>query len=117
MQIFKGSLDITEVEKKELLRMRNELGSAFCRRCDYCQPCNEGITISSVMQWESVVKRITQEQFFSGWMADIMDKAANCTECGECEERCPYHLPIREKITIANDWYKIEINHRILIMP
>jgi predicted aldo/keto reductase-like oxidoreductase len=27
-----------------------------------------------------------------------MEKAAECTECGECEERCPYHLPIRDMI-------------------
>ncbi len=96
VQILEGSLDMTEVEQKETLRMRNELGSVFCRRCDYCQPCNEGITISQVMMWESVVKRLSQEWLFSGWLADIMDKAANCTQCGECEEKCPYNLPIMD---------------------
>ena len=23
-------------------------------------------------------------------------KAGDCIGCGECEKRCPYHLPIRE---------------------
>ena len=27
-----------------------------------------------------------------------MEKANDCTECGECEPRCPYGLPIREMI-------------------
>jgi predicted aldo/keto reductase-like oxidoreductase len=27
-----------------------------------------------------------------------MESARNCIECGECEEKCPYHLPIREMI-------------------
>ena len=37
-----------------------------------------------------------------------MEKAANCTECGECEERCPYHLPIREMIAEYVNWYQAE---------
>ena len=32
------------------------------------------------------------------FVADAMEKAAQCTECGECEERCPYSLPIQEMI-------------------
>ena len=25
-----------------------------------------------------------------------MEKASNCNECGECEDKCPFKLPIRE---------------------
>ena len=46
------------------------------------------------------------ERFFSGMVSSAMEKAANCTECGDCEERCPYHLPIREMIAEQVKWYQ-----------
>jgi predicted aldo/keto reductase-like oxidoreductase len=38
--------------------------------------------------------------------ASMFEKAANCTECGECKERCPYELLIPEMIKENLDWMK-----------
>jgi len=99
IQVLKGPWQMTEAEKGEMKRLRKELGTQFCRRCDYCQPCPEEISISIVMFSSSLFKRLPPERIFSGMVAEALEKAANCTECGECEERCPYHLPIREMIS------------------
>jgi len=98
VQVLEGPWQMTGAEKSEIQRLRKELGTRFCRRCDYCQPCTEEIRISAVMNSNSVAKRQRPERFFSGRIAEALEKAVNCTECGECEERCPYHLPIREMI-------------------
>jgi predicted aldo/keto reductase-like oxidoreductase len=45
---------------------------------------------------DSVVKRMPLESLRSGWIGPAVEAAENCTKCGECEEKCPYGLPIRE---------------------
>lgn len=105
-QVLAGPWQMTEAEEQEMQRLREELGSRFCRRCDYCQPCTEQIPISMVMLSKSFAKRLPPQRVFSGVFAEAFEKAANCTECGECETRCPYHLPIREIIAQQVEWYQ-----------
>jgi len=95
-QVLDRPPELTEAERLEIQRLRDELGTKFCRRCDYCQPCTEGIPISTVMVSSSALNRLPPERLFTGMFADAVEKAVNCTDCGDCEERCPYHLPIRE---------------------
>ena len=108
IQVLKGPREMTEAEQSEMQRLREELGTRFCRRCDYCQPCPEEIAISMVVNIGSFAKRLPPERVFTGSIAKTLEKAANCTECGECEEKCPYHLPIREMIAERVEWYQAE---------
>jgi len=96
--VMKKPSTMTEEEQQEIQRLRKKMGTRFCRRCDYCQPCEAEIPISVVMQSRSFMKRLPPESTFSGWIAAAMEKAAGCTQCGDCEERCPFDLPIREMI-------------------
>ena len=34
-----------------------------------------------------------------------MEKIPECIDCGECEKRCPYELPIRTRIRAAYERY------------
>jgi predicted aldo/keto reductase-like oxidoreductase len=104
--IVQGISQMTPEEKAEMQRLRDELGTRFCRRCEYCQPCPQEIPISTVMNSASFAKRLPPQRMFSGWISEGMERAATCTECGECEEKCPYHLPIREIIAERSQWYQ-----------
>jgi predicted aldo/keto reductase-like oxidoreductase len=53
----------------------------------------------------SFYKRLPPERFFSDMVGGAMKKAAECSECGECEKRCPYHLPIRQMLKEQVAWY------------
>ncbi len=106
--ILKKSRKMTAAESREMQRLRQELGSRFCHRCDYCQPCTAEIPISTVLTSRSFAKRLPPERFFSSWIGTGIERAANCTECGDCETRCPYHLPIREMLAEHVKWYQAE---------
>ena len=98
-RIFKGPHEMTAAELEKMQQMRDELGTRFCRRCEYCQPCPEEIPVSMLMTFPSFVKRLPPDWYLKNpHIPGMMEKATQCTQCGECEERCPYHLPIREMI-------------------
>jgi len=99
---------MTADERKEMERIRREMGKQFCRRCEYCQPCPEGIVIPLVMDAYGFIKKEPLDTVFSGFFADEMEKAALCTRCGECEEKCPYDLPIRDMIAERVAYYQEE---------
>jgi predicted aldo/keto reductase-like oxidoreductase len=96
--ILEGEWALTPRERGEIQDIRNELGTRFCRRCEYCQPCPQEIPISTVMNLRSFYRRFPPERFFSGRFPQTVERAKTCLECGDCEERCPYHLPIREML-------------------
>lgn len=99
VRIVNGPWELTVQERREIERIRAQVDTRFCRRCDYCQPCPEGVRISVIMNLRSFWKRFPAEIFIAGWAAEAVEGARRCVQCGECEEKCPYGLPIREMIT------------------
>jgi len=96
--IVNGSWEMTAADKAELEQVRAELGTRFCRRCQYCLPCPQEVRIPSVLNTRSFWKRFPRERFLGSGVKGMVDSARNCIECGECEAKCPYHLPIIEML-------------------
>ena len=88
-----------ELEKVEAVR--RELGTSFCRRCNYCAPCTAGISIPNVFLFHGYLSRYGLEDWAKSRYAALPSKAGDCVACGACEERCPYQLPIREMMKKA----------------
>jgi len=83
----------THNDKDEIERQRKEFGPSWCHRCDYCQPCPQGIGISSALCVKSAFKRMTKERAHS-FVGPSIEKAKTCTQCRTCVGRCPYNLDI-----------------------
>ena len=105
IQILQKREPINEDDQCEMDRIRGELGTGFCRMCNYCQPCPQQIMISAIMYTKVALARFDPERIFKGEWDKFMEKVPDCIDCGECEDRCPYNLPIRERIKEAANIY------------
>ena len=88
-------------EKARIEEIRQQLGTNFCRRCNYCAPCTVGIGIPNVFLFQGYLRRYGLGDWARDRYNAMAAKAGDCVECGACEERCPYHLPIREMLKSA----------------
>lgn len=102
----RNTAPLTEEEKKACEQVRSQLGNDFCRRCNYCAPCTVGINIPSVFLFAGYLERYGLADWARDRYSTLAVKADACVECGECESRCPYHLPIREKMKKAAEEFR-----------
>ena len=107
IRIVEAGEPITEDDQHAMDRIRKELGTGFCRMCNYCQPCPQQIMISAIMYTRVAITRFDPKRIFEGEWNTFMEKVPDCIDCGECEERCPYNLPIRERIKEAAHQYAV----------
>jgi predicted aldo/keto reductase-like oxidoreductase len=99
--------DFKPLTTEETARLTAEaavLGPVFCRRCGYCMPCVAGIDIPATFILHHQYTRYDMKAAIPVRYKGLGVKASACVECGECESRCPYNLPIRERMKqVAQD--------------
>ena len=102
-----GFSPMGDEDAQRYTEMAQALGEGFCRACNYCQPCKAEIDISGVLTTLGRRKRFQGDWDFHHRMrvqyAGFEKNAEDCLDCGECEGRCPYDLPIREMLKEAQE--------------
>lgn len=101
LQAVQRTEALTAEENQKIEAVRKTLGSNFCRRCNYCAPCTVGIPIPSVFLFAGYLERYGLGDWAKDRYGSLKVKASACIECGACEPRCPYELPIREMMKRA----------------
>ena len=89
---------LTTEELERIEALRKELGTQFCRRCGYCAPCTVGIPIHNIFTAAGYYNRYGLKNWAIFRYESFPHTASECVGCGACEERCPYHLPIRQML-------------------
>ena len=68
-----------------------------CTQCGYCMPCPQKIPISSILELYNdacMYDAVADSQRMYKVFVKPENRADQCTECGECEEKCPQSIPI-----------------------
>ncbi len=106
VSFYRSPKPLSKDDQADMDRIKKELGTRFCHRCGYCLPCEQGVRIPEVMSFKSILKRMHPERAVNFSQAAV-STVDNCTDCGECLERCPYTLPIpdmlRENLALFNE--------------
>ena len=84
---------VTAEDENKMAEYRQELGQQFCRRCEYCQPCPQGVMITPAMGYQVAARRMSPRVSVE-FSREPMETVPRCIECGVCIQRCPYNLPI-----------------------
>jgi predicted aldo/keto reductase-like oxidoreductase len=106
-----GPGTLTHADLALLSRVREkylEYGFIGCTGCRYCISCPEGVAIPDILSLcnEYYTKRGNmgaQKDIISKYLERIPaeNRAEMCAKCGECEDQCPQHLPIRKLLEQA----------------
>jgi len=104
-RVFTGGGPLTHRDRERIEAIRKESDQEFCRRCDYCQPCPQEINIQSIVGLKSFIARFGPAADDLDWAKNMIEKARNGAECGDCLPRCPYQLAIPELIKKNLAWY------------
>lgn len=91
-------INITKEDEEKIIEIRSSMGKKFCRRCEYCMPCPLNINIPQNFLLEGYYTRYNLKQWAKDRYSSLEVKASECVECGLCETKCPYELPIRDML-------------------
>lgn len=86
-----------------------------CTRCGYCLPCPSGVEIPEVLQlyndMHQEAYRFHARILYQNFMVKGDKSAANfCTECGDCEEKCPQTLRIIDTLKLAHEELMVPVS-------
>jgi uncharacterized protein len=95
--------EIEQIERSAQETAR--LADLYCTDCKYCMPCPHEVNIPLNFQLMNLHRVYDVTDYARAEYAKIGTvpwmsgkRAGECTECGECEPKCPQQIPIREQL-------------------
>jgi predicted aldo/keto reductase-like oxidoreductase len=102
-------------EEKNLEPLADQIKQSLaghCVYCNHCLPCPEGINIGRTLLIADWARGMGISEELSGFYADLEVKPTECTECGVCMDRCPFHVDVIAKIAEAAEVFRDEPSSR-----
>jgi len=101
-----GLRTLAESEREAMAKHAVEIvGTDFCRCCNYCAPCAKhgfNLVPSEILRLAGWALSYGLDEWAKQRYAERRTKADACEACGTCESKCPYGVPIVERLAEAH---------------
>jgi hypothetical protein len=103
-----GPHTLTEEELALIGKVRDtyrEICPIPCTQCEYCMPCPQNVNIPEILETYNegiMYNDVDGARRFYQFIKEEQ-RADNCIQCGECEEKCPQSIEIRKWLAKAHD--------------
>ena len=84
---------LTEQELAACRKVRDTLGTQFCRRCNYCAPCTVGIQIPSAFLFDGYISRYGLEGWARERYATLPSRRAPASAAARARPAAPISCP------------------------
>ena len=92
----------TDYTAAETNRFKVKFDGKHCRDCGLCLPCPQDIDIAAILRFQTLYTTYGLNNWAKKLYSGLEVDATNCTECGACEPKCPYNLPIMSLLKNTN---------------
>lgn len=72
------------------------LGKYYCRDCGLCLPCPRKLNIPALLRFYDLAQIYNLKNWAKELYSGLEVKADKCDNCGICEPKCPYQIPIKK---------------------
>lgn len=98
-------LNVSEEERDFSAVIQEYQGSlkGSCVYCNHCLPCPSEINVANVIKYLDIAE-LNEENIppsIKSHYRSLEHHASECIFCGSCEERCPFSVPIMQKMKKA----------------
>jgi predicted aldo/keto reductase-like oxidoreductase len=82
-----------------------------CVYCNHCLPCPSRIDIAQVNKYLDLATAVQKiPETVSAHYRALTVNAEDCVLCGDCEERCPFRVPVRQRMEDAVQIFGVKLN-------
>ncbi len=109
-----STVPLSPEDMKLISRVRAEFlkrAAVPCTKCGYCLPCPQGVNIPGVFDLYNngiIYNDMSLPRFSYNRFYQEKERASACTQCRQCEEKCPQELKISELMPVVHEKLKFK---------
>ena len=94
-----------DLDYTEAIRSMNDSFNGSCVYCNHCLPCPSEIDIAAVTKYLDIAAMDESAVGILQQYRELPAHGSDCIECGNCENKCPFSVPIIKNMKMAYELF------------